>query len=93
VILRALKVVIYSALAVAGVAMIYSRIAEVFKDGSSGVVEWIFIGLWGAAGLYILIYVFMLAAEVVWGKRHRLLYDAVIVAVFCGALLGRLLGI
>ena len=91
--MRLFKLVTYAALAVAGVALIYSRLAEVYKDGVPGPVEWVFIGLWGAAGLYILVYVFMLAAEAAAGKRHRLLYDAVTVAVFCAALLGRLLGV
>lgn len=91
--LRAIKLAVYAVMAVAGVALVYARIAEVLKEGVSGAAEWIFVGIWGAAGLYIIMYISALAAEAAAGKRHRLLFDAVMVAVFCGALLGRLLGI
>jgi hypothetical protein len=90
---RLLKFVIYATLTVIGIALAYQRVSAGIRDGASGWAEIAPLIVWGAAGLVLCAYAFLLAAELGAGRRHRLGFDIAAFVLFCFTFAGRLLGL
>lgn len=90
--IRWTKFAIYAAFTVAGIGLIYSKISSDLRAGVATWAERVSMGVWGLAGLYLVAYAFVLAAETAARRRHALVFDVGAFVVFCAALLGRLVG-
>jgi len=90
---RWVKFAIYATLTVLGIAIVYHRIAPTLRAGVEGVADAVPLAVWGAAGLYLAFYSFVLAAEAAHDRRHRLTFDIAAFVVFCCVFAGRLLGL
>ena len=90
--MRILKFAIYAALTVIGIAIAYQRVAPVLREGAVDAAGWVSLGAWAALGLYLAGYAFLLAAEAIQDRRHRLTFDVAAFVVFCTVFAGRLLG-
>ena len=91
--MRALKFAIYAVLTVTGIAVVYHRLSFGLRGGVDDAAGWALTALWGTAGLYLVGYAFLLAAEALFDWRHRLTFDVAAFVVFCVAFAGRLLGL
>lgn len=91
--MRFVKFAIYAAITVLGIALAYHRISTGLLEGDDGWAARAPLAVWGAMALYLAGYAFLLAAEAVWDRRHRLAFDVAAFAVFCAAVIGRLAGV
>lgn len=91
--MRLLKFVIYAALTVTGIALSYQRVSAGVQGGASGWAEVAPLFFWGAVGLSLCAYAFLLAAEAGTNRRHRLGFDIAAFVLFCFTFAGRLLGL
>ena len=71
--------------------MVYGRLSMVIREGVATTAGWASVSAWGAAGLYLAFYAFLLSSEVGAGVRHRLVWDVAAFGVFCASLVGRLI--
>ena len=71
--------------------MVYGRLSFFIREGVAFPMEWAHVAVWGAAGLYLVFYAFLLSSEVGAGVRHRLGWDVAAFLIFCASLVGRMI--